>query len=85
MNSNLNKLTKKELLNIVSKMKKEDLVHIIENKIGGGNETIIKQTNNAIRKTISFNKNKANKISEEIAMANNKLYNEVYEEDNNYE
>ena len=72
MNKKLNSLTKNELLGIISKMKKEDLINIIENKLGGSGE-IIKQTSTSSRKAIVFNKNKVNKKNN-LAMANDNLY-----------
>lgn len=68
---NLKKLKKKELLNIINKLTKEELIKIIETKIGGGS--------NSIRTPIIFNKNKVNKESI-VAMANDSLYNEIYED-----
>jgi len=72
MNKKLNNLTKNELLEIISKMKKKDLINIIENKLGGSGE-IIKQTSTSSRKAIVFNKNKVNKKNN-LAMANDNLY-----------
>ena len=69
----LDKLTKQELLNIIGKMKKKDLIYIIENKIGG---EIIKKTKNAVRESIEFNLNKANTPVENV-MANNNLYKNI--------
>lgn len=76
MNKKLNSLTKNELLEIISKMKKADLINIIENKLGGSGE-IIKQTSTSSRKAIIFNKNKVNKKNN-LAMANDNLYLENY-------
>jgi hypothetical protein len=82
MNSDLNKLTKIELLNIIQKMKKDDLINIIQNKIGGGNSNIIKETNNAIRRSIKVNKNKLRNINIESnnsnTMGDDILYNKMY-------
>jgi len=61
MNSNLKKLNKNELLSIISHMKKDELINIIESKTGGGDGNIIKETNLAIRKSIKINRNKLNK------------------------
>lgn len=86
MDSTLTKLNKNQLLNIISKMKKKDLVYIINNKIGGENdEKIIKETKNAIRKEIIFNKSKVKNQNENEnnSMANNTLYNKIYENKNN--
>lgn len=78
MNSNLKNLTKDELLNIINKMKKNDLIKIIESKIGGGDEQIIKQSENAIRKSIVFNKNKLKDLNKNNnVMANDPLYNNI--------
>lgn len=81
MKNNLNKLNKTELLNIISKMNKKDLIDIINNKIGGtiNNEEIISETKNAIRKSIKFNKEKAKNNNLNNVMANDKLYNKIYE------
>jgi hypothetical protein len=82
MNSDLNKLTKIELLSIIQKMKKDDLINIIQNKIGGGNSNIIKETNNAIRRSIKVNKNKLRNINIESnnsnTMGDDILYNKMY-------
>jgi len=72
MNKKLNNLNKKELLEIISKMRKSDLIKIIENKLGGSAE-IIKQTSTSSRTAIVFNKNKVNKEIN-LAMANDNLY-----------
>ena len=73
MNKKLNKLSKKELLEIIGGMKKKDLIDIIENKVGGGDEEILKITNTSIRKSIVYNKSKLNN-SNNLAMANDNLY-----------
>lgn len=82
MNSNLQKLTKDELLKIIKKMKKDDLVQIIENKIGGGNSNIIKETNNAIRRSIKINNSKLKNINFENINSNtlgdDTIYNKMY-------
>jgi hypothetical protein len=70
MINGLDKLKKKELIEIISNFKKEELVKIINNKVGGENN------NNVVRTPIKFNKNKLNKIVNN-AMANDKLYNHV--------
>jgi len=67
MNQELNKLTKNELLEILSNFKKKELIEIIDNKIGGN-------INNAERIPIKFNKNKLNKKINN-AMANDPIYN----------
>ena len=81
MEKYLNKMTKKELLKIISKMKKAELVTVIannSNKVGGSNETVIKETENAVRKMIIYDERKNNKNINN-AMANNRLYNKIYE------
>jgi len=82
MNSDLHKLTKIELLSIIQKMNKDDLINIIQNKIGGGNSNIIKETNNAIRRSIKVNKNKLRNINIESnnsnTMGDDILYNKMY-------
>jgi hypothetical protein len=78
MNNNLKKLNKEQLLNIISKMKKSDLIEVINNKIGGGNSTVLKETNNAIRKAIVFNESKIKK-TQNNTMENDTLYNKIYE------
>lgn len=78
MNNNLKNLTKNELLTIINKMKKNDLIKIIESKIGGGDEQIIKQSETAIRKSIVFNKNKLKDLNKNNnVMANDPLYNNI--------
>lgn len=72
MTKNLNSLTKLELLEIIGKMKKEDLIKIINNKIGG-TEELIKQTTTSSRKAIIFDKSKLLKKNN-LAMANDNLY-----------
>jgi hypothetical protein len=81
MNSNLNKLTKSQLLNIISHMKKVDLINIIEVK-SGGDGNIIKETNLAIRKSLKINISKLNnksnnKSNNNLIMSNNKLYENI--------
>ena len=49
MNKSLEKLNKQQLLSIISKMKKVDLINVINQQVGGGN--------NAIRTEIKFNLN----------------------------
>ena len=74
MKNNLNKLTKTDLLNIISKMKKNDLIQII----GGSNGEILQQTNTAVRTAIEFNISKVKNNNKKNAMANDKLYNNMY-------
>ena len=64
MKNNLKQLTKTELLKIISKMKKNDLIQMI-----GGSD-------NATRTAIIYNKEKNHK-KEIIAMANNSIYNNI--------
>lgn len=79
MDKSLNKLTKKELIQIISKFKKESLISFILNKKGGENE---KNSNNvSTREFILFNKSKNIKTNNKNIMANNKLYNTIYDED----
>jgi hypothetical protein len=76
MDTNLNNLTKKELLNVISKMKKKDLIEIISLKIGGF------ETKYAIREPIEFNENKV-KAKDNNVMADNNIYNKIYENKKN--
>jgi hypothetical protein len=69
MNTDLYKLKKKELLNILSKFKKNEIIEIINNKIGGN-----LNSNEVERTPIQFNKNKLKKNINN-AMANDRLYN----------
>ena len=82
MDNKLKKLNKEQLLNIISKMKKNELIEVINNKIGGGNSNVIKETKNAIRKTIVFNESKLQE-KQENAMANDPIYNKIYENKKN--
>jgi DNA replication protein DnaD len=85
MNNQLNYMKKSELLSIISKMKKQELVEIINNKIGGSNEHVIKETKNAVRKELVFNKNKESNDKEKNnvnVMANDPKYNKIYEKNN---
>lgn len=65
-----NNLTKKELLNIISKMKKKELVEIVNNKYGGNENSPVVKT------PINF-KSKINKKNNSI-MKNNEQYNKMY-------
>jgi len=79
MDKSLNKLTKKELIQIISKFKKESLISFILNKKGGENE---KNSNNvSTREFILFNKSKNITTNNKNIMANNKLYNTIYDDD----
>ena len=82
MNNNLNYMKKSELLTIISKMKKQELIQIINNKIGGGNELVIKETKNAVRKELVFDKSKEHKNNNVNVMANDPKYNKIYEKNN---
>jgi hypothetical protein len=75
-------MKKSELLNIISKMKKQELIQIINNKIGGVNELVITETKNAIRKELVFNKSKVNEKNSLNVMANDPKYNKIYEKNN---
>ena len=81
MNNQLNYMKKSELLNLISKMKKSELIQIINNKIGGGNEHVIKETKNAVRKELVFNKSKESNDNAYV-MANDPKYNSIYEKNN---
>jgi hypothetical protein len=67
MNSNL---TKKELLNIISKMNKKELLEIVQMKYGGNGNSL------ANRIPIKF-KNTPNNSTNNV-MKNNKEYNKIY-------
>ena len=54
---NIDKLNKSELLKIIGRMKKKELINIINNKIGGGDMLIIKETKNAIRSNFPHKNN----------------------------
>ena len=82
----LKKLTKKELLSMIAKMKKDELINIIHKnsfklKQRGGTEggEIIKETKNAVRKSIVFNQSKLYELNNNniIPMNNNGIYNNV--------
>ena len=85
MNKELNKLKKKELVNIISILNKKDLVDVInchmkkESKSGGG--VIISRTKNAIRESLNFNVSKLQ--NKNIAMANDNIYLRLNENKNN--
>lgn len=83
----LKNLTKKELLSMISKMKKDELINIIyKNSMklkqrGGEGGQIIKETKNAVRKSIVFNQSKlyesVNNDNKYKSMNNNSIYNNV--------
>lgn len=90
MQKKLNKLTKKELIEIISKFKKESLISFILNKKiilnkKGGENNENKQTHNATRKNILFDEIKSleakNSKNNKNTMANNSLYNNIYEDE----
>ena len=71
MNNKLKLLSKKELIEIISKMKKEELIKIIESKKGGGSD--------ATREPIILDKKKSKNLNHNIAAMNNdELYNNIY-------
>jgi hypothetical protein len=69
----MNNLTKKELLTIISKMKKQELLDIIQIKYGGDN--LVSRTPIKF-KQINNNKNKNNNN----VMGNDSKYNNMYVE-----
>ncbi len=80
----LKNLNKKELLSIIEKMKKDELINIINNysiklkQRGGEGGEIIKETKNSVRKSIVFNQAKlyeSNNTND--SMNNNGIYNNV--------
>lgn len=78
----LEKLTKTELLNIIGKMKKKEIIDIINNKIGGSNNSnIIKETPHSIRKKIIFDSKKLEDTNIHV-FRNNSQYNNMYIEPN---
>jgi len=88
MSTNLQKLNKKELLEIIGKMKKTELINIINIKQNGGsnkreNSNLVKsETNNAIRTPLPFNPEllKQNNNNNSKVMKNNSIYNSTYNE-----
>ena len=73
MDNNLKKMNKNQLLKIISKLKKDDLINIINTKfVGGGN-------NDIIRTPIVYNIKKVNKNNKNNAMANDPLYNKIFQ------
>ncbi len=82
MSNNLQKLNKKELLEIIGKMKKTELINIINIKQNGGSNSVKTETKNAIRTPLQFNKlleNEQNNNNIHV-MSNNKIYNDTYNE-----
>ncbi len=70
MNTQLNKLKKTELLNIISKMSKKDLINIINIKYGGNDGTS--------KINIEYNPSINNKKNIN-PMSNNDTYERIYE------
>lgn len=75
MNNKLNLLSKKELIEIISKMKKKELIQILENKIGGSGEL---NNSKVTREPIILNLTKKEVKKNNIAMQNDQLYNNIY-------
>jgi len=80
----LQKFTKKELLSMISKMKKDELINIIyKNSMklkqrGGEEGEIMKETKNAVRRSIVFNQDKLYESNNsQNSMNNNRIYNNV--------
>jgi hypothetical protein len=90
MSNNLQKLNKKELLQIIGKMKKTELINIINIKQNGGSNSVKTETINsvkietkhAIRTPLQFDlKLVENSQNNNIhVMSNNKIYNKTYNE-----
>jgi len=91
MSTNLQKLNKKELLEIIGKMKKTELINIINIKQNGGsnkreNSNLVKtKTSNAIRTLLPFNpelleSKQNNNNNNSTVMKNNSIYNSTYNE-----
>ena len=74
MSTNLQKLNKNELLKIIGKMKKTELINIINIKQNGGS--------NAIRTPLEFNSKllEDEKNNNIYVMSNNNIYNDTYNE-----
>jgi len=77
---NLKDLNKKELLSIIAKFKKDELINIINKyslkQKGGSEGEILKETKNAIRKSIVFNQSKFYESdNSNNSMNNNSIYN----------
>jgi hypothetical protein len=68
MNNQYSKMTKNDLLNIIYKFKKNDLIQFIETKHGGG----LNVSRIPIKINLSKKYKKQNKIN---VMQNNKIYN----------
>lgn len=81
--SSLDKLNKNELLKIVSKMRKNDLIKIIKTKIGGGDSSIIRETNSAIRRNLPIDPTKIRNSIRNNTLPDNEQYNKMYILNNN--
>jgi len=68
----MNNLTKKELLTIISKMKKQELLDILQIKYGGDN--LVSRTPIEFKELNNKKKNNSNNN----IMRNDKKYNEMY-------
>lgn len=77
----LDKLNKKELLNIISNMKKKELIQIIKQKGGEVMEENKVETKNAIRSPLKYDSSilikNNNENNNENIMRNNKIYNDI--------
>jgi hypothetical protein len=73
--------TKKELLSIISKMKKNELLEIVQNKYGGYNSII--KTPIHFKEKNNKNKNKNKNPDTSYIMKNNNAYNKIYVNNNN--
>jgi hypothetical protein len=82
MNTKLERLNKKELLEIIGKMKKTDLINIINYQQKGGSQIIKIETENAIRTPLEFDPTLKIDNIKNYAMSNNSLYNKTYNEIN---
>jgi hypothetical protein len=81
MNTKLDRLNKKELLEIIGKMKKTELINIINFQQKGGSNFVKKETDNAIRTPLEFDQNLIiNNINKNNVMSNDSLYNKTYSE-----
>ena len=87
MNNNLKNLNKKELLSIIGKMKKKDLIKVIESKIGGDNSNTNTNNNKINRIPIKYDeskiKNNNNNNNLEQIMENDNIYNRIYNKKKN--
>ncbi len=77
----LEKMTKNQLLTVIGKMKKKDIVNMLtNNKLGGSNDdkNVIKETPHSIRKPIVYNSKKLNGNNYVEAFKNDQKYNNIY-------